>query len=229
MTELVGNNIVMLVGGGQAKHHAMYLEKFNKAEKASSTIGQQRVLYSRRKDGSQFPCLIGIKQIPDTKFLVGYIRNVTGVSQQQKTVEFDNMSNLSKRSKNSSEEDLLDGSFDAVIVTDYHGVIKKINATELDLFRHESKDELLGNNISILVGGDDAKKHDMYLKNVQKTGKSSSQIGKQRVLFSRRRDGTEFPCIIGIKKTPKSEQLVSYIRDMSDVGHQENSIEITNL
>ena len=63
----------MLDGGDDAAKHDGYLERFQKAFQPSSTIGKQYVLQSRRKDGTEFPCIIGIKKIPDSEFLIGYI------------------------------------------------------------------------------------------------------------------------------------------------------------
>jgi len=246
--ELIGKNISMLVGGGQAKYHGKYMERFNEKQKKDSTIGGQRVLFSKRKNGTEFPALIGIRKIPDNDLLIGYIRSMEGKTKKQKAQEANEMSHKSvgtpsapgstaARSVGSgslgpgadSHGDILDESFDAIVVTSYHGIIKRVNQTTLDCFRYNSKAELIGKNISMLVGGGEAHRHDKYLDMFQKMGKDSSKIGKQRVLYSRRNDGTEFPCIIVIKKSTKHDCLIGWIRDMSDLAERRGSLQITNM
>jgi PAS domain S-box-containing protein len=104
-------------------------------------------------------------------------------------------------------------SFHAIIITDYHGVIKQINQTVLSEFGYATKEDIVGKNISMLVGGGEAKKDETYLM-----GKSGSTIGKQRVLYARRKDGSEFQCLIGIKEIPNTESLIGYIRNMSSMN-----------
>lgn len=271
--ELVGKNLSMLVGGGYAKHHGRYMRNFKKKGKDETAIGQQRKLKARRKDGEEFTCVIGIRKIPDTEYLIGYIRSTAGLTKEEATAEFNNVSRKysvvaspsilqrkNSRNVHSSKQgdgstiasnstpspysisgnsekvdggDILDESFDAVIVADFDGTIRKVNQTVLDIFRFDSKDELVGNNISMLVGGGDAAMHDSYLKRFKEQGRTASQIGKQRVLYSKRKDGTEFPCIIGIKRAPKNAGLVGWIRDMTDLQQNQtwhdSPVEISNI
>jgi len=271
--ELVGKNLSRLVGGGYARHHGRYMRNFKKKGKEETTIGQQRKLKARRKDGEEFTCVIGIRKIPDTEYLIGYIRSTAGLTKEEAKAEFNSVSrkssviasplilqrknlrggtaskqsdgstiasnstptpySLSGNSEKVDGGDILDESFDAVIVADFDGTIRKVNQTVLDIFRFDSKDELVGNNISMLVGGGDAAMHDSYLKRFKEQGRTASQIGKQRVLYSKRKDGTEFPCIIGIKQAPKNAGLVGWIRDMTDLqqnqpGH-DSLVEISNI
>jgi PAS domain S-box-containing protein len=202
--ELLGKNISMLDGGDDAAKHDGYLERFQKAGQSSSTIGKQYVLQSRRKDGTEFPCIVGIKKIPDSEVLVGYIRNMADISQEEKTAEVKAITLLSQTEETS---------FHAIIITDYHGVIKQINQTVLSEFGYATKEDIVSKNISMLVGGGKAKKDNTYLM-----GKSGFTIGKQRVLYARRKDGSEFQCLIGIKEIPNTESLIGYIRNMSSMN-----------
>ena len=112
----------------------------------------------------------------------------------------------------------IDDSFDAIIVSDLRGNIKQVNATALDVFRYDSKDELLGKNLSILVGGGEGKNHDAYMRRFRKNGSNTSKIlGRQRMLHASRADGTEFPCLIGIRTCAGGTRIVGYIRDMSGI------------
>ena len=95
-------------------------------------------------------------------------------------------------------------------------------------FQYGTREEMIGMNVSNLVGGKvSARRHGKYLERFQKAGKSSSTIGKQRILKSMRKDGSEFRCIIGINRIPDVEEelLVGYIRnlDMANVESMDSS------
>ena len=112
----------------------------------------------------------------------------------------------------------IDDSFDAIIVSDLRGNIKQVNSTALNVFRYDSKDELLGKNLSVLVGGGEGKNHDAYMRRFRKDGSKTSKIlGRQRMLHASRADGTEFPCLIGIRTCANGTRIVGYIRDMSGI------------
>lgn len=112
----------------------------------------------------------------------------------------------------------IDDSFDAIIVSDLRGNIKQVNSTALEVFRYDSKDELLGKNLSVLVGGGEGKNHDAYMRRFRKDGSKTSKIlGRQRMLHASRADGTEFPCLIGIRTCANGTRIVGYIRDMSGI------------
>ena len=129
-------------------------------------------------------------------------------------------------------EKIYDEMFDAVVVANAKGIIVSVNEAALNMFQFESKTDLMGQNISILVGGDHAKNHDMYLKAFRtRGGQGRSHIGKQRVLQARKQDGTEFPCVIGLKASANKKRLVAFIRDVSGLSDDVSGISsaITNI
>lgn len=125
-------------------------------------------------------------------------------------------SSMSK-SRNTVPE-VYDEMFDAVVLIDQKGFIVTVNKTALEIFGYKSKAELIDQNVSVLVGGGEAKNHDSYLKAFHEKDKERTQIGRQRILKARRKDRSEFPCIIGIKKTSNGKFLIGYIRDMTGIG-----------
>ena len=223
--ELIGCNVSVLVGGGYAGKHDGFVRRFDKKDKSDTILGKRRKLKSRRKDGSEFPCIIAINTIPESDCLIGVIRNLSGMSRRQKYIIADDLS--AEGSQNA--EDFLDDSFDSIVIANEDGTIIRVNRTTLETFRYDSKEELVGQNLSVLVGGGEHKKHDQYLDNFKKRGASESVIGKQRILRSRRKDGTEFPCVIGIKRMKNNRNLVGFIRDMSVVNQAENVVTIINM
>lgn len=96
-----------------------------------------------------------------------------------------------------------DASFDSIIVTDDEGTILQVNATAVEDFGYNAKAELVGNNLTMLVGGGQSMHHAKYMKKFKSKGQDdSTTIGKQRKLKARRKDGKEFTCVIGIRKIP---------------------------
>mmetsp|Transcript_14019 Transcript_14019/g.22894 ORF Transcript_14019/g.22894 Transcript_14019/m.22894 type:complete len:386 (+) Transcript_14019:2-1159(+) len=128
-----------------------------------------------------------------------------------------------------TDNDLTSGinsSFDGIVVADLNGIITQVNDTVVTLFGYATKIEMIGKNLSILVGGSDGKRHDGYVKAFKKrvTTNANPQhkvLGRQRMLHACRADGTEFPCIIGIKMVSNNTRIAGYIRDMSGVVSEE--------
>ncbi len=79
---MIGLNVSDLVGGDiDARTHDAYLAAYHardKEDRTSATLGRQRMLYAKRKDGTQFQCIVGVNAVNDEALeedmLVGYIR-----------------------------------------------------------------------------------------------------------------------------------------------------------
>jgi len=114
---------------------------------------------------------------------------------------------------------ILDSSFDAIFVADHRMRILQINQASLTEFGYENESELLGQNVSILVGGGHADRHDGYTEAFFRDGRTSRILGSLREVRARRKDGTEFPCQIGIRLVHKGEDgtsvLVGYVRNIT--------------
>lgn len=226
--DLLGQDIACLVGGGHATNHHKYVSRFQKKQKSETMLGRQRLLKAVRADNSEFECLVAIQTVPDTDgCLVGYIRNIHGeVSRKARREVADAMSAMSRESDDNTMN-ILDESFDAIIVASEDGIIRRVNLTALAMFGYDDKKELTGKNLSTLVGGGHAEKHDSYMKRFVESKKNETEIGRQRVLKARRKDNTEFPCIIGIKRMRNTKLLVGYIRDVSELNSE--AVRITNI
>ena len=119
--------------------------------------------------------------------------------------------------RHNSIDDLAGGinsSFDGIIVADLNGVISTVNETARQLFGYETKEEIIGKNLSILCGGSDGKRHDGYVKAFKKKllddpscVSNNKVLGQQRMLHASRADGSEFPCVIGIKLVSNNKMI----------------------
>ena len=84
---------------------------------------------------------------------------------------------------------------------------------------YASKQELVGKNLSIIVGGGDGQRHGGYVNAFKKRVETNENaqhkvLGRQRMLQGIKADGSEFPCIIGIKMVSNGTRVAGYIRDM---------------
>jgi len=84
---------------------------------------------------------------------------------------------------------------------------------------YASKQELIGKNLSIIVGGGETIRHAGYVSAFKKRVETNENaqhkvLGRQRMLQGIKADGTEFPCIIGIKMVSNGTRVAGYIRDM---------------
>ncbi|CAB9510888.1 Sensor protein FixL [Seminavis robusta] len=100
--------------------------------------------------------------------------------------------------KHERVREVVDHALDPVITINDRGIIVTANDAATDLFQY-TEGELVGHNISMLCGGEHAKKHDAYLQNYLQTGVRRI-IGKKREVTAKKKDGTEVPCELGIQE-----------------------------
>ena len=153
--ELLGQNISVIVAGGHAKHHDRYLENYRKTRE-KRLIGTQRELTARRKDGSEFPCILGLQVIEtggDEEGLY-YFASLRDITQEKKVRE---LLALNEREKHTKEM-ILQVAFNSFVTTDTKGTILYVNKAALTVFGYDSEDEMVGQNIKMIVGGGHARK-----------------------------------------------------------------------
>ena len=85
---------------------------------------------------------------------------------------------------------------DPMLVIDDRGIIVDLNPATLETFQYE-RDELVGNNVSILMKDHDAGHHNGYIRNYLDSGKARI-IGKGREVFARRKDGSLITCYLAV-------------------------------
>ena len=62
-----------------------------------------------------------------------------------------------------------------------------------------TKEELIGENVSIIVGGAHAENHGKYIERYLETGEKRA-IGKKRKVTARRKDGSEMNIELGLSE-----------------------------
>ena len=105
--------------------------------------------------------------------------------------------------------ELLDGIYDAALITDMDGVISDVNVRAAE-FLLRSRDELIGLSITGIIVGAKPELIQMLAKNLEEERHSLIQA------YCRRKDGTTFPSEIAVNKLRiGGGQLCFFVRDIT--------------
>ena len=211
-SNLVGQNISSVIGGPHGAMHSKYFSGATK-ERVDAVLDRMRDVLGKRKNGSEFPVQVGIKilETAGKKNFIAYCHNLTRHKTQLKKLEqqmaaMDNEKRLT--------DSILDSSFDSIFLIGSDGLIEKVNASALNEFQFELE-EFIGQNISMIVGGGHAVEHDFYVKRFVKERRSERTIEMNDGLTAFRKDGSKFPCQVGIRAVPGTDKIVGFVRNMT--------------
>ena len=112
----------------------------------------------------------------------------------------------------------------AIITISERGIIETVNAATERIFGYR-REEMIGQNVSMLMPSPFRECHDGYLDNYKRTGERKI-IGIGREVVAQRKDGSVFPMdlSVGEVKLPNSRIFTGIIRDLSDRKHLEEKI-----
>ncbi len=233
--ELLGSNIHIIMPSDVASSHDQYLKNYLKTG-VKKMIGTQREVTAQRKDGSTFPCVLGLSEVSkDSGLICGFIRDLSSekdLEERNENLEERNEANthtikVQRKGLLAAEDTILgilDASFHALFVINEEGIIQMVNEKSSEVFGW-SKQELVGSNINIIMPSDVASSHDQYLKNYLKTG-VKKMIGTQREVMAQRKDGSTFPCVLGLSEVSKDSGLIcGFIRDISSEKQIQREVE----
>ncbi|HRQ81409.1 MAG TPA: PAS domain S-box protein [Azospirillaceae bacterium] len=105
---------------------------------------------------------------------------------------------------------------DGVVLSDHRGVIVDVNAAVERLFGY-TRDELIGRDLAVLMGEDDAKRHPGWVADYNRD-RIVRIIGRTRELLARRRDGSTFPIELAVGDLSSSgvRRFVGIVRDITE-------------
>ena len=219
--ELLGQNISVIVGGGHAKHHDRYLSNYSRTRERR-LIGTQRELTARRKDGTEFPCVLGLQVIEtadgDELYYFASLRDITQEKQVRELLA------INERERH-VKETILQVAYNSFLTTDTKGTILYVNQAAVMTFGYDSADEMVGQNVKIIVGGGHDRHHDGYMAQFMKT-RVQNIIGSQREVPARRRDGSEFPAVLGIKLVEEDGADPFFVAFVRDISHEKREMEL---
>ena len=202
--EFIGSNISMICGGGHEAHHAKYMARYL-ATGETRVIGKNRELVAKKKDGTEFPIELGVVEVDtfagDVRLFCGFVRNLTGIKAKQRMAQ-----------------EIVEVALDPMFQINQNGVIKMVNKAALITFGYD-REELIGNNISLICGGAHSRNHDIYLRRYLRTGEANV-IGKYRELPAKRKDGSEFLIQLAVVELSSVKQgnerlFCGFIHDLS--------------
>ena len=208
--ELLHQSIGMVCGGAHGPSHGTYVKRYL-ATGESKVMGKVRKLPARRKDGSEFPVELGVKEISSSdgihkRLFVGYMKDVTIHEQHEKELLH----------KESLMQSMINASFDPMFQVNEKGIILMVNNAAVSLFGY-TREEYLGHNIQMICGGEHAAQHDGYLQRYLQTGEKHV-IGRKRTVPAKRKDGTEFDIELALQEVIVDDGqrvFCGYIRDIT--------------
>jgi two-component system, LuxR family, sensor kinase FixL len=105
---------------------------------------------------------------------------------------------------------------DAMIMIDEKGAITSFNKIAQKLFGY-SEAEVLGHNVTMLMGSPHREAHDGYLERYLRTGEKRI-IGIGRIVEAQRRDGTMFPMELSVGEAVANGHRIftGFIRDLTE-------------
>lgn len=121
---------------------------------------------------------------------------------------------------------IIENAIDGIITIDEKGLIENINPAALSLFGYQSREVLLGENVSVLMPEPYKSQHDGYLENYNRTGHKKI-IGIGREVTGQRKDGSTFPFRLGVSEIKFSDRRIytGFVHDLSRQKEDEIKIQ----
>ncbi|MGF1533157.1 MAG: ATP-binding protein [Bernardetiaceae bacterium] len=106
---------------------------------------------------------------------------------------------------------------DGIVIINERGIIETINRAAAQMFEYQPE-ELVGHNVSILMGDRDRKNHNRYIQNYKDTGVGKI-IGIGREVTGRKKSGALFPCLLSISEValPEGTIFAGILHDISEL------------
>jgi two-component system CheB/CheR fusion protein len=113
-------------------------------------------------------------------------------------------------------------STDSIISINSDGIVTDMNFATTRMFGY-SRDELIGNNVSLLMPEPIRSRHNSFVRRYLETG-IPSIIGRGRELIAQRKDGTTFPIELLVDEVDHRGVFMGIIRDVSERKRLEKQI-----
>lgn len=123
---------------------------------------------------------------------------------------------------------IFEHSLDGIIVINSLGIVERLNPAAENIFGY-SRNELLGQNISILMPSPLREEHDDYLARYNSTGQSKI-IGRDRDIYALKKDGLEIPVELAVSEIKGEEKhyFLGTIKDITIRKQQERELNESN-
>ncbi|SNY60422.1 PAS domain S-box-containing protein/diguanylate cyclase (GGDEF) domain-containing protein [Arsukibacterium tuosuense] len=206
--ECVGQNVRLLMPEPFHGEHDSYLKNYIKDKKPAKIIGIGRDVQGKRKDGSIFPMhlSVGESKTNGKRYFVGICHDLTAYQASVKA----HLKVLSV------QDALLEAAVDGIISIDEFGIVQSFNRGAEQLFGYK-KQEVIGQNVSMLMTQQHAGQHDSFIDNYKVSGKAKI-IGIGRDVQAQHKDGSVFPMHLSVGEsiTEQGRIFVGVCHDLSE-------------
>ena len=198
VTDLVGQNISMLMPNPHRDNHNYYLAQYAKTGK-TTVIGKTRDTVCELGDGTILPIRLSVTEstLSDGgKQFVGTISERVTAAPSRKV------------SKLVQQRQVIDSLATPAIIIDSNATIQAFNQSACKILGYKIE-EMMGQNVNLVVGGSHAPSHDSYVQNYLRTG-ITKVIGKDRRLHAKAKDGKEIRILLSVTETRNDDGTVFF-------------------
>jgi PAS domain S-box-containing protein len=196
--EVIGHNIKMLMPKRVARMHDRFLSAYISTG-VKRVIDNVRRVDAKRKDGTEFPAEISVREIVPTSgnvddtIYAGFLRDLS------EELEVEQRAKINKA--------VSDLSLHPLIVMTGEGVVQAFSKSASACFGYEPH-EVIGRNIKMLMPKETADAHDGYLAAFGGRD-GAADINVKRAVTAKRKNGQEFGAKINVRALRVSDGIVA--------------------
>jgi len=123
---------------------------------------------------------------------------------------------------------IVEAAADGIITIDEQGIVESINTTAEGIFGY-TREEVCGQNVSMLMPLPDSERHDDYLRRYRQTGLPGILKGGSREVTGRRSDGSTFPMELSASEVwlDNKRIFIGLTRDISERKQVQENLDRT--
>ncbi len=222
---LTGRSVEDLVPAELRRVHVQHREEFAR-HPVARPMGEGRVLYARREDGSTFPVEVSLSPMLGAQ--PGYVIAAIRDASQRQAVAQERMLLLHQaEAAEARYRALLESAPDSFIAIGSNGRIVLVNRQTELLFGYR-RDELLGQSVETLIPERFHHVHEEHRTGYALAPRARPMGHAGLQLFGRHRDGREFPVEVSLSPVHDGDDtfIMAAIRDISERRRAEDEIRL---
>eukprot|EP00756_Hemistasia_phaeocysticola_P005982 Hpha_TRINITY_DN13607_c0_g1::TRINITY_DN13607_c0_g1_i2::g.122875::m.122875 len=203
-SEIAGSQVTKLMPERYASNHPQFMTNYRRVGK-SSIFGKTRRFEGRRKDGTEFPCEVHVREHvceSGDVLLIGALTDVSDASKLRTTVAIN--------------QALFETAQVPIIIIDQYGkMIQSNRQSHVDF----GTTDLVGHNVKKLMPTEIADKHDRFLETYRRT-RVPRVIGKCTEVIAMRADGALFPAQLRVQEVHREAGGPLYVGFLQSIARE---------